>query len=92
VAWLDADGRPTERLWEAATIARDNRIPAGGAATKEFRMNPPPEASLPLRISATLRRRAASGYLASLMGIYVQEEIPQPETIELARAGVNVER
>ncbi len=89
VAWLDADGRPTERLWEAATVARDTRIPAGGSAMEEFRVQVPPGASLPLRMSATLRRRAASGYLASLMSIYLQEEIPQPETVELARAEVS---
>jgi hypothetical protein len=90
VTWLDAEGRPTERLWEAATVERDHRIAAGATVTEELQVAIPADAVAPLRVTASLQRRAASGYLTSLMGIYLQEEIPQPETVELVRAEVTV--
>lgn len=86
VRWLDKDGRPTDRLWEAQTVERDHRIPAGGAVVETYRFGIPADVSSPLHVQAVLRYRSAAGYLTSLMSIYVQDEIPPPLTIDMATA------
>ena len=86
--WLDGEGRPTERHWEAASVLRDQRIAAGEAFTATFAIPLPRDAQLPVRVQAALNYRAAAGYLTGLMSIYVQEEIPPPPTIPMAEAEV----
>ncbi len=86
VRWLDAEGRPTDRLWEAQTVERDHRIPAGGSMVETYRFGVPANAAGPLHVQARLRYRSAAGYLTSLMSIYVQEEIAPPPTIDMAAA------
>jgi hypothetical protein len=83
--WLDAEGRPTERLWEAASILRDHRIPAGGSVTESFEVSLPPGTTGPLRVEAILKSRAVSGYLSGLMSTYIVDPVPSAPTIEMAR-------
>ena len=88
--WLDAEGRPTERLWEAAKVLSDHRIPPGATALETFQVLIPSDAVGPLHIHAALKYRATSGYLSSLMAIYLQEEVPAAPTIDLATAEATV--
>ncbi|MBI3960603.1 MAG: hypothetical protein HY328_17470 [Chloroflexi bacterium] len=84
--WVDAEGKPTERLWEAASILRDQRIAAGGVFTATYAIPLPPGWEAPLRVRAALNYRAASGYLTGLMSIYLQEEVPAAPTVQMAGA------
>ena len=86
VTWQDAAGHPTDRLWEAQTLSRDHRIPAGETITETYRFPLPEGAQYPLRIRATLNYRASAGYLSSLMTIYLGEEVPAAPVIEMAVA------
>jgi hypothetical protein len=88
--WLDAEGKPTERLWEAAKVLRDRRIPSGATALEMFQVLIPPDAVGPLQVRAALKYRAISGYLSSLMSIYLQEEVPAAPTIDMATAAATV--
>lgn len=83
--WLDAEGKPTERLWEAASVLRDHRIPAGGSVTETFAVTLPPGTKGPLHIEAILKSRAVSGYLSGLMSTYIVDPVPSAPTIEMAR-------
>ncbi|MCP4166315.1 MAG: hypothetical protein GY759_10530 [Chloroflexi bacterium] len=82
--WLDAEGEPTTRLWEAATVDVDHRIPAGESVLESLPFTVPDDAVSPLTVTATLRYRAASGYLSSLMSIYLQEEVADAPTLDMA--------
>ena len=82
--WLDADGKPTERLWEAAAVLRDQRIAAGGVFTTTYAIPLPPGWIAPVQVRAALNYRAASGYLSGLMSIYLQEEVHASPTVEMA--------
>ena len=76
VVWEDADGHPTDRLWEAERVLSDHRLPAAGSLTENFRFALPSDAAGPLHVSARLNYRRAGGYLSSLMSIYLGEEVP----------------
>ncbi len=84
--WLDAEGKPTERLWEAAAPLWDQRIAAGDVFTATYAIALPPGWREPLQVRAALNYRAAAGYLTSLMSIYLQEEVIAAPTIEMAAA------
>jgi nitrate/TMAO reductase-like tetraheme cytochrome c subunit len=86
VTWQDAAGHPTDRLWEAQKLFRDHRIPAGGTVTETYRFALPAGAQRPLRIRAALNYRASTGYLNSLMTIYLGEDVPSAPVIEMAAA------
>ncbi len=90
VRWLDAEGRPTDRLWEAYSVERDHRIPAGGAVVETFHFAVPADASGPLHVQAVLRYRSAAGHLTTLMSVYIEEEIAAPPTIDMAAAEASV--
>jgi hypothetical protein len=92
IVWEDADGQPTDRLWEAERVLRDHRIPAGGSLIESFRFALPPDATGPLHVSARLNYRRAGGYLSELMGIYLGEDVPAEATRVMAsdEAGVGV--
>ena len=85
--WLDEEGKPTERLWEAASVLRDQRIAAGDSLTTTYAIALPPDWVAPLTVRAALNYRAASGYLTGLMSMYLQEEVPTAPTVEMARGG-----
>ncbi|HYN87325.1 MAG TPA: hypothetical protein VER55_02285, partial [Ardenticatenaceae bacterium] len=82
--WRDAEGRPTDRMWEAESILRDHRIAAGESMLEEYRFTLPDEALGPLEVRAALKYRSVGGYLSSLMTIYLKEEVPAAPTIEMA--------
>ena len=84
--WLDGDGKPTERHWEAASVLWDQRIPAGGTFTVTFEIPLPPAVVAPVQVQVSLKHRAASGYLTGLMSIYLQEDVPSAPTVEMAVA------
>ena len=84
--WLDSEGKPTERLWEAASILRDQRIAAGASFTTTYSIPLPPDWVAPLRVRTALNYRAAAGYLTGLMSIYLQEEVAAAPTVEMAAA------
>jgi hypothetical protein len=90
VTWRDAAGRPTGRLWEAAGIVQDRRMPAGGAVTETYRFVLPADARGPLAARAALNYRAAAGYLTALMTIYLGAEVPPAPVIELAAAEARI--
>ena len=46
--WLDAEGKPTERLWEAASVLRDQRIAAGASFSTTYAIPLPPDWGLPV--------------------------------------------
>ncbi len=82
VVWQDADGHPTDRLWEAERLLRDHRLPAAGAMTERFRFSLPADVVGPLQVQARLQFRRAGGYLTELMGIYLAEAMP-PNEVEV---------
>jgi len=86
VTWQDAAGDPTDRLWEATKPSRDHRIPAGGVVTETYHFPMPADAQRPLHIRATLNYRSSSGYLSSLMTIYLGDTMPPAPVIEMAAA------
>ncbi len=86
VTWRDAEGKPTDRLWEAVSVLRDHRIPAGSSTVEVYRFTLPPKTPGPLRVRAALKYRAAAGYLTSLMSIYLKSEVPSAPTVEMAVA------
>jgi hypothetical protein len=90
VTWQDAARHPTDRLWEAAGVLRDHRIPAGGAVTETYRFTLPADARGPLTVQATLNYRAAAGYLTALMTIYLGAEVAPAPIIEIAAAETTI--
>ena len=82
--WLDVEGKPTERFWEAAAVLRDQQIAAGDSFTATYAIPLPSDWVAPLTVRAALNYRAASGYLTGLMSIYLQEEVPAAPSIEMA--------
>jgi hypothetical protein len=84
--WLDAEGKPTERLWEAASVLRDQRIRAGETFIADYTISLPPDWKAPVKVRAALNYRAASGYLTGLMSIYLQHEVTTTPTVEMAAA------
>ncbi|MCO6449304.1 MAG: hypothetical protein J5I90_00825 [Caldilineales bacterium] len=86
VDWLDAEGEPTNRQWEAASVAREHRIPAAGSTLERFSFPLPDDVTGPLHIAASLNYRNSAGYLSALMSVYLQDEILASPTIELAGA------
>jgi hypothetical protein len=88
--WLDSEGEPTERLWEAASVLRDHRIAAGGSVKETFVVKLPPDATGPLHVEAKLLSRALSGYLSGLLSTYIVDPIPVAPTIEMARGETEV--
>ncbi len=75
VTWQDDAGNPTDRLWDAAALLWELRIPAGGSVREEVTLDVPTAVQGPLRIAATLRYRQASGYLGALMTTYLGEPV-----------------
>ncbi len=88
--WLDAEGEPTTRLWEAAAVDVDHHIPAGESVVESLPYTVPDDAVSPLTVTATLRYRAASGYLSSLMSIYLQEEVADAATLNMASGIIEI--
>jgi len=84
--WRDAAGHPTDRMWEATSLLRDHRIPAGGSDVETYRFTVPAAARGPLRIRAVLNYRPVAGYLSALMTIYLGAEVSPAPVIELAAA------
>ncbi len=84
IAWRDAAGHPTDRLWEAAAPLHDRRIPAGDTLTEAFAFRIPPETVGPLSIRVALNYRAASGYLSALMTTYLGADVPVTPAVEIA--------
>jgi len=82
--WLDAEGKPTERLWEAAAILRDQRIAASESFRADYAIPLPSGWEAPVRVRAALNYRAASGYLTGLMSIYLQDVVAAAPTVEMA--------
>jgi hypothetical protein len=82
--WRDAAGNPTDRLWEAAAPLADHRVPAGSSVVESYRVPLPPGTQGPLRVRATLNSRAASGYLSSLMTIYLGDQVSLSPVVEMA--------
>lgn len=90
VVWEDADGHPTDRLWEAERVLSDHRLPAAGSLTEDFRFALSSDAAGPLHVSARLNYRRAGGYLSSLMSIYLGEEVPAQAVRVMAEDEVEV--
>ena len=86
VVWLDSGGNPTDRLWEAERTNRDYRITAGGSRVETYRLALPAEVAGPLHVHATLNYRRVSGYLSSLMSIYLGETALADAAIVLSAA------
>ena len=55
----DAEGNPTEKVWEAESILSDHRIPPKGEDTESHGFIIPEDASLPISITAVLKYRSA---------------------------------
>ena len=55
----DAEGNPTEKVWEAESILSDHRIPPKGEVTESHSFTMPEDVSLPISITAVLKYRSA---------------------------------
>lgn len=86
VKWRDADGQPTDRLWEAVSLLRDHHIAAGAAVVETYTFDAPAGAPRPLSVRAVLKYRKSSGYLSALMTIYLKDTVPPAPVIDMAVA------
>ncbi len=84
VQWRDGAGNPTDRLWDAVEVLRDQRIPAGGSVVETYRFSVPKDSAGPLQVRAALNYRRVSGYLSSLMTIYLGEAVSSASIVTLA--------
>ncbi|NIA09271.1 MAG: cytochrome c family protein, partial [Nitrospiraceae bacterium] len=81
--FADADGNPTDKVWEMASIIEDTRIPPKESVTKAYTFTIPADVRTPITVSASLNYQTASQELIdSLFGVG-QVIIP---TIEMAKA------
>ncbi len=78
----DAQGNPTEKVWEAESILSDNRIPPGGHTTESFSLMLPEDAKTPINITATLKYRSAPQHLIDELFGEGEMDVPVIEMTE----------
>lgn len=78
----DAQGNPTEKVWEAQSILSDNRIPPGGHTTESFSLMLPEDAKTPINITATLKYRSAPQHLIDELFGEGEMDVPVIEMTE----------
>ncbi|MBE3065828.1 MAG: hypothetical protein IMZ73_00135 [Chloroflexi bacterium] len=67
--FTNKDGQPTHKPWLAEKLLSDRRIPPRVSDSAKYTFSVPGEASLPLRVKATLRYRSApQAYVDEVMG------------------------
>ncbi|MCP4518689.1 MAG: hypothetical protein GY824_26130, partial [Delftia sp.] len=92
--WEDGSGAPTIRMWEAAALVSDHRIPPQALVTETYSFNVPQDVQGPLQAQAVLKYRAISGYFAAIMGVMADSQGIESPVVEMAQDEVliNVEK
>ncbi|UCD57074.1 MAG: cytochrome c family protein [Candidatus Hydrogenedentota bacterium] len=84
----DEDGRPTWKVWEAARVLYDYRIPPMGYRLEHYAAYVPADVKLPLTIHAILNYRSAPPHLVRIL---MGEEAVDVPIVEMTRAMALVE-
>ncbi len=77
----DAEGNPTEKVWEAESILSDHRIPPKGEVTESHAFTMPDGVNTPVYVTAVLKYRSAP---QELIDYLLGEEFEVP-VIEMTR-------
>ncbi len=79
--FVDAEGHPTLRSWEAARILSDTRLQPGTVQAARYSLAVPPDAPEVVIVRAVLRYRAYPSAFAALAGLPPAESVKMAEVI-----------